>query len=138
MTLRHKRAWQSIRVSYESFCLTFKQAQPVKRSREAVVSAARGCMASSLPPPASELVSTLGVCATPHCATSFPHSPPLCLISPSLSSRASACPRDSEPLNIHPFTSIAPLVLLEEGEGGYDIELFRAQSGYFWRLYRLR
>lgn len=65
---------------------------------------------------ASELISSppLSVCATPHCATSFSHSPLLCLISRSLSFRAPACPRDSDPLNIHSLSSIAPLVLLEE------------------------
>lgn len=46
----------------------------------------------------------------------FSHSPLLCLISRSLSSQAPACPRDSETLNIHPLSSIAPTVLLEEGK----------------------
>ena len=87
--------------------------------------------------PASELISPLSVCATPHCATSFSHSPLLCLISRSLSSRAPACPRDSGPLNIHPLSSIAPPVLLEEGKK-MTLNYSGPNQGYFWRLPWLR
>lgn len=94
---------------------------------------------------ASELISSppLSVCATPHCATSFSHSPLLCLISRSLSSRAPACPRDSDPLNIHSLSSIAPLVLLEEwgekkGKKRMTLNYSGLNQGYFWRLPRLR
>lgn len=90
--------------------------------------------------PAFELISPLSVCATPHHATSFSHSPLLCLISLSLSSQAPACPRDSEPLNIHPLSSIAPTVLLEEGEKEKKMALNYSgpNQGYFGRLAWLR
>lgn len=104
------------------FCLTFKQALQdgqLYAWENVLAPAACRCMAKLyLLLPASELISPLSVCATPDCATSFSHSPLLCLISQSLSSQAPACPRDSEPLNIHPLSSIAPRVLLEEGEEG--------------------
>lgn len=68
---------------------------------------------------------------------SFSHSPPLCLISLSLSSPAPACPRDSEPLNIHPFSSIAPTVLFGGGKK-MALNYSGPNQGYFGRLARLR
>lgn len=103
-----------------------------------VALAACRCMAKiCLCLPASELISPLSVCGTPHCATSFSHSPLLCLISRSLSSQAPACPTDSEPLNIHPLSSIAPPVLLEEG-GKMTLNYSGPNQGYFWRVPQLR
>lgn len=49
---------------------------------------------------------------------------------------APTCPRDSEPLNIHQLSSIAPLGSLGWEGGGEknDIELFRGPiRGYFWK-----
>lgn len=125
------------------FCLTFKQAQQWEKVE--ALAASRCMLKIYLLLPASELISLHSVCATPHCATSFSHAPLLCLISRSLSSRASASPRDSESLNIHLLSSIAPTVLLEEAKKKNDIELFRAQSRLFlataltsmWRRSRL-
>ena len=127
-------------------CLTFKQALQYGQLNAwemMVAPADRRCTAkiylhqNSYPP------SPPRVCATPHCATSFSHSPLLCLISRSLSSRAPACPRDSDPLNIHSLSSIAPTVLLEEwGEKKkkkrMTLNYSGPNQGYFWRLLRLR
>lgn len=53
---------QSLTVLSKRACLTLKQAQSDKRSRRLQI---------CLPQPASELRSSLGVCATPRCVTSF-------------------------------------------------------------------
>lgn len=132
-----KRVSKFFTRAIKHLCLTFKQAQQYGElnagDKVVALAAGRHMAKICLPLPTSELISPLSVYATPDCATSFSHSPLLCLISLSLSSQAPACPRDSEPLNIHPLSSIAPPVLLEEGEEGEknDIELFRAQSGLF-------
>lgn len=92
-------------------------------------SSSSGCswISLPLPCPAPPPVFALPITAQPPFLVLL-----FCLISRSLSSRAPACPRDSEPLNIHPLSSIAPLVLLEgKKKKKYDIELFRAQSGLF-------
>lgn len=99
------------------FCLTFKQRGSVKCLRESVKTCR--CTAkldllflhldSHLPPSAFALPLTA---QPPFLILLF-----FCLISRSLSSRAPACPRDSESLNIHLLSSIAPPVLLVEGEG---------------------